>query len=64
METRLKSRFKEALKPGFHTANSDHDNDQYRAKTKRLVGRMTAHPHNRFVFCVVVVELAVNGNQA
>ena len=26
--------------------------------------RMTAQSHNRFVFCVVVVELAVNGNQA
>ena len=26
--------------------------------------RMTAQPPNRFVFCVVVVEFAVNGNQA
>ena len=25
---------------------------------------MTAQPLNRFVFCVVVVEFAVNGNQA
>ena len=25
---------------------------------------MTAQAHNRFVFCVVVVEFAVNGNQA
>ena len=25
---------------------------------------MTAQPHDRFVFCVVVVEFAVNGNQA
>ena len=25
---------------------------------------MTAQPRNRFVFCVVVVEFAVNGNQA
>ena len=25
---------------------------------------MTAQPHNLFVFCVVVVEFAVNGNQA
>ena len=25
---------------------------------------MTAQPHNRFVFCVVAVEFAVNGNQA
>ena len=24
---------------------------------------MTAQPHNRFVFCVVVAEFAVNGNQ-
>ena len=23
-----------------------------------------SQPHNRFVFCVVVVEFAVNGNQA
>ena len=23
-----------------------------KAKTKRLVGRMTAQPHNHFVFCV------------
>ena len=26
--------------------------------------RVTARSHNRFVFCVVVVEFAVNGNQA
>ena len=51
-------------KPGFHNANFDHDNDQCWAKTKRLVGRMTAQPNNRFVFCVVVVKFAVNGNQA
>ena len=25
---------------------------------------MTAQPHNRFVFCVVVVESAVHGNEA
>ena len=25
---------------------------------------MTAQPNNRFVLCVVVVEFAVNGNQA
>ena len=25
---------------------------------------MTAQAHNRFVFCVVVVEFALNGNQA
>ena len=25
---------------------------------------MTAQPHNRFVFCVMVIELVVNGNQA
>ena len=51
------------LKPGFHKANFDHDNDQFSVKTKRLAGGMTAQPHNRFVFCVVVVEFAVNGNQ-
>ena len=39
-------------------------NDFFLIKTKRLVGRMTAQAHNRFVFCVVVVEFAVNGNQA
>ena len=47
------------IKPGFHKANFDHDNDQFCVKTKRLVGA-----HNRFVFCVMVVEFAVNGNQA
>ena len=52
------------VKPGFHKASFDHDNDQFSVKTKRLVGRMTAEAHNRFVFCVVVVEFAVNGNQA
>ena len=52
------------VKLGFHKANSDHDNDQFWAKTKRLVGRMAAQPDNRFVFCVVVVEFAINGNQA
>ena len=47
-----------SIKPIFH-----HDNDQFWAKTKRLVGRMTAQRHNRFVFRVVVVQFAVNGNQ-
>ena len=47
-----------------HKANFDHDNDQFCVKTKRLVGRMTAQPHNCFVFCVVVVEVGVHGNQA
>ena len=51
METRLK-------------ANLDHDNDQFLFKTKRLAGRMTAQQRNRFVFCVVAVAFAVNGNQA
>ena len=45
-------------------ANFDHDNDQFWIKTKQLVGRMTAQPNNRFVFCVVVVKFAVNRNQA
>ena len=53
-----------AIKPGFHKANFDHDNDQFWIKTKQLVRRMTAQPNNRFVFCVVVVKFAVNGNQA
>ena len=39
-----------ALKPAFHKANSNNDNDQFWAKTKRLVGKMTAQRHNRFVF--------------
>ena len=52
----------EPLKPGFHEANFDQDNDQFWVKTKQLVGRMTAQPCNRFVSCVV--EFAVNGNQA
>ena len=55
---------KKYLKPGFHKANFDHDNDQLWVEAKRLVGRMTGQPHNRFVFCVVVVEFALNGNQA
>ena len=29
-----------------------------------VVGVMSAQPRNHFVFCVVVVEFAVNGNQA
>ena len=44
--------------------NFHHDNDQFWVRTKRLVWRMTAQPHNCFVFCVVVLEFAVNGNQA
>ena len=52
------------LKPGFHKANFDYYDYQFLVRTKRLVGRMIAQPHNRFVFCVVVVEFAVNGNQA
>ena len=44
--------------------NFDHDNDQFWVKTKRLMGRMTAQSHNCFVFYVVVVKFAVNGNQA
>ena len=36
------------IKPGFHKANFDHDNDQFWVKTKRFVGRMTAEPLNRF----------------
>ena len=55
---------KKLIKPGFHKANFDHDNDQFRVKTKQLVGGMTAQSHNRFVSCVVVVDFAVNGNQA
>ena len=52
------------VKPGFHKANFDHDNDQFWIKTKQLVGRITAQANNHFVFCVVVVKFAVNGNQA
>ena len=51
-------------KPGFHKANYDHDKDRFQAKTKRLMWKMTAQPHIRFVFCVVVAEFAVNGNHA
>ena len=32
------------IKPGFHKANFDHDNDPFRVKTKQLVGGMTAQP--------------------
>ena len=40
----------EKLKPGFHYANYDHNNDQFKFKTKRLARRMTAQPYNHFVF--------------
>ena len=52
------------FKPGFHIVNYDHDNYRFRAKTKRLVGWMTAQAHNRVVFGVVVIQFAVNGNHA
>ena len=42
---------KVVLRPGFHKANYDYDNDQFRVKTKRLAWRMTAQPLNRFVLC-------------
>ena len=51
METRLK-------------ANYDHDNDQFRVKTKRLARRMTAQPSNRFVFVSWSWHLSCNGSQA
>ena len=35
---------KHMLKPGFHKANFDHDNDQLWVETKRLVGKMTGQP--------------------
>ena len=60
LATSEKREWESGLRPGFHKAIFDHDND----RTKRLMGRMTAQSHNRFVFCVVVVEFAVNGNQA
>ena len=52
------------VKPSLHKANFDHKNDHFPVKTKRLLRRMTAQAHNRFVFSVVVVEFTVNGNQA
>ena len=40
------------VRPGFHSASFDHDHDQFWVKTKQLVGRMTAQPHNRkFLTC-------------
>ena len=45
-------------------ANYDHDNDQFRAKTKRLLLRMTAQSYNRFVFVSWSWYLPCNGNQA
>ena len=48
METKLKVNF----------------DDQFSVKIKRLAGRMTAQPPNCSVFCVIVVEFAVNGNLA
>ena len=38
------------VKPGFHKANFYHDNDKFQVKTKQLVGRTTAQPHNSFAF--------------
>ena len=52
------------MRIGFHKANYDHNNDRFRAKTKRLARWMTGQPHNRFVFGVVVGQLAVKENQA
>ena len=52
------------LKPGFHKANYDHDNDQFRVKTKRLALRMTAQPYNRFAFVSWSWYLSYDGNQA
>ena len=42
--------FAMVLKPGFHKANYDHDNDQFGVKTKRSARRMTAQPYNRLAF--------------
>ena len=47
------------IKPGFHWANYDHDNDQFRAKTKRSPWRMTAQTLLSLCFCVAVVAFAV-----
>ena len=35
----------------------------FELKQSDSVGRMTAQAHNRFDFCVVVEEFAVNGNK-
>ena len=56
--------FVTSLRPGFHQANYDHDNDQFRVKTKRLAWRMTAQPYNRFVFVSWSWRLPCHGNQA
>ena len=50
--------------PGFHKANYNYDNDQFRVKTKRLAWRMTAQPYNRFVFVSWSWRVPCNGNQA
>ena len=52
------------IKPSFHKANYDHDNDRFLVKTKRLVWRMTAQLHNRFVFVSWPWRLLCNGSQA
>ena len=64
LEFEFDRHLKHMVKPSFHKANFDHDSNQVLVKTKQLEGRMTAQAHNRFVSCVVVVECAVNGNQA
>ena len=53
-----------ALNPGIHKANCDHDNHWFQAKTKLLERWIPAQLHSRFVCGVVVVQFAVNGNQA
>ena len=46
-----------SIKPISTTTN-------FELKQSDSVQRMTARPPNRFVFCVVVAEFPVNGNQA
>ena len=48
-----------SIKPLLTTTTTN-----FELKQSDSVGRMTVQAHNRFVFCVVVAEFAVNGNQA
>ena len=52
------------VKPGFHKANYNHNNDQFRVKRKRFGRRMTAQPYNRFVYVSWSWHLPCDGNQA
>ena len=52
------------MKPSFHKTISTKTRTNFDQDKDQLARRMIAQPRNRFVFCVMVMEFAVNGNQA